>query len=135
MVLRLGLAVRLGLRLAVGRVFVRAVVAGRLQPAVWATAVEAPTAADLRWVDQVNSRSETPAIRQADVGSPRSFSAPRLAARCGTWLMLGATLLALVYLIDPTGECWGANSVAPLKYLPAEVAVIAQGLFLLDRKP
>jgi len=48
--------------------------------------------------------------------------------------MIAGTLLALVYMIDPAGDCWGANSMALLKYLPAEIAVIAQGLFWLDAR-
>ena len=73
------------------------------------------------------------------VGSSIADSAPswvasRFAARFGTYLMIAATLLALAYMIDPAGDCWGTNSVALLKYLPVEIAVVAQGFFWLDAR-
>jgi hypothetical protein len=82
----------------------------------------------------MNDRSESPALARAHIDSLGSYSGPRLAARLGTYFMIAATLLALVYLVDPTGESWGANSVAVLKYLPVEVAVIGQVFLLLDRR-
>jgi hypothetical protein len=70
---------------------------------------------------------------------PRPLSGRRLppadafAARLGTYLMLAALSIALLYAIDPNGDSLGANAVPWLKYLPVELAVLAGGFFLLSR--
>src|SRR6266480_2462535 len=120
--------------LAAGFVRVRAVVAGCVRPGVRSAALEAPTGAVDGWFDCMSCPPGSTVVGSAHVDPARFWLASRLAARFGTYLMIAGTLLALAYMLDPAGDCWGTNSIALLKYLPVEIAVVAQGLFWLDAR-
>ena len=50
------------------------------------------------------------------------------------FVVLSVLVLPLFYLSDPSDAAWGAESVAPLKYLPVFLAVFGIGIAFL-RKP
>src|SRR5256885_1697432 len=124
----------MGLCLPAGFVRVRAVVAGCVRPGVRSAALEAPTGTVDGWFDCMSYPSGSTVVGSAHGDPARLWLASRLAARFGTYLMIAGTLLALAYMLDPAGDCWGTNSIALLKYLPVEIAVVAQGLFWLDAR-
>src|SRR6185295_13827258 len=95
--------------LAAGFVRVRAVLAGCVRPGVRSAALEAPTDAASGHFDCMTYSPESTVIGSAHVDPARSWLASRLAARFGTYLMIAGTLLALAYMLDPTGDCWGTN--------------------------
>lgn len=73
------------------------------------------------------------AVSPLSLSDRRSPPADAFAARLGTYSMLAALSIALLYAIDPNGDSFGANAVPWLKYLPVELSVVAGGFFLLSR--
>src|ERR1041385_1958273 len=123
----------MGPHVAAEHVRVCSVVDGCIRSPVRSIAVETPPSPHYG-CDCVTYPASSTEVGRATADPRRSWSASRLAARFGTYLMIAGTLVTLIYIIDPAGDCWGTNSVALLKYLPVEIAVIAQGFFWLDAR-
>jgi hypothetical protein len=48
--------------------------------------------------------------------------------------MIAGLLVALLYLLDPADQSWGAEAIPILKYLPLELSVLALPFYLLGRR-